>query len=98
MTADCRKLLEKMENRTASRNTNLFVNPDAIILKKILAKSGRIVLANRDVTRELPMRKIFSKEKPGKAIPGRYNPGNQFLVIGAEINGDLLIFLHLIDS
>ncbi len=55
ITANCRKLWEKVENQTESRDTNIFVNPDAIIMEKILTKSVRIVLANRDVTRELMM-------------------------------------------
>jgi hypothetical protein len=61
ITANCRKLLGKIENQTESMDTNIFVNTNAIILKKILARSTRIALANRDLTVELPARKLFSK-------------------------------------
>ncbi len=70
ITVNCWKLLEKIENQSESRDTNIFVNPNAIILEKILAKSVRIVLANRDLTKELPMSKIFPKLKTGKKMPG----------------------------
>ncbi len=62
ITTNCRQLLAIMENQTASWDTNIFVNPDAIILEKILTKSVRIVLANRDLTRELSMRKKLSQK------------------------------------
>jgi hypothetical protein len=61
MTAACRTLLGKIENQTDSLDTNIFVNPHAIVMKKVLARSTRIALANRDLTAELPARKIFSK-------------------------------------
>ncbi len=34
MTANCWEILKKMENQTASRDTNIFIKPDAIILEK----------------------------------------------------------------
>src|SRR5271157_3017363 len=61
ITANCRKLLLQIENQTESLDTNIFVNPNAIVMKKILARSTRIALANRDLTAELPARKLFSK-------------------------------------
>jgi hypothetical protein len=61
MTAACRTLLGKIENQTESLDTKIFVNPNAIVLKKVLARSTRIALANRDLAAELPARKFVSK-------------------------------------